>query len=133
LGATQIPKKSKTESNQNLSRTIREPPWPPFSAAENWIVVAKSKRRPRCIVIAGPNGARKTSFAREYLVQQANVVHFVNADLIAAGLSPLSPGLAPLAAARTVLREIDRLVVAREDFAFESTLSGLNYGRRMQR
>ncbi len=95
--------------------------------------MAKSKRRPRCIVIAGPNGAGKTTFAREYLVQQANVVHFVNADLIAAGLSPLSPGLAALAAGRTVLREIDRLVVAREDFAFESTLSGLNYARRMQR
>lgn len=72
--------------------------------------MAKSKRRPRCIVIAGPNGAGKTAFAREYLVQQANVVHFVNADLIAAGLSPLNPGLAALAAGRTVLREIDRLV-----------------------
>jgi predicted ABC-type ATPase len=111
---------------------VQFPPWPPISA-ENWIFVAKSKRRPRCIVIAGPNGAGKTAFAREYLVQQANVVHFINADLIAAGLSPLSPELAALAAGRTVLSEIDRLVAAREDFAFESTLSGLNYARRMQR
>jgi predicted ABC-type ATPase len=46
---------------------------------------------PRCIVIAGPNGAGKTTFAREFLPKDAGVVHFVNADLLAAGLSPLKP------------------------------------------
>jgi len=51
--------------------------------------MASSKRNPRCIVIAGPNGAGKTTFAREYLPHVARVVHFVNADLIAGGLSPL--------------------------------------------
>jgi predicted ABC-type ATPase len=59
-------------------------------------------------------------------------VHFVNADLIATGLSPLKPELAAIAAARMVLREIDRLVAARLDFAFETTLSGLTYVRRLQ-
>jgi predicted ABC-type ATPase len=59
-------------------------------------------------------------------------VHFVNADLIASGLSPLKPELAAIAAARMVLREIDRLVAARLDFAFETTLSGLTYVRRLQ-
>jgi predicted ABC-type ATPase len=44
------------------------------------------------------------------------VIHFVNADLIASGLSPLKPGLAAIAAARTVLREIDRLAAERADF-----------------
>jgi predicted ABC-type ATPase len=52
---------------------------------------------PRCIIIAGPNGAGKTTFAREYLPEDAGVIHFVNADLIAAGLSPLRPELAALA------------------------------------
>ena len=44
-----------------------------------------------CIIIAGPNGAAKTTFAREYLEKDKGVIHFVNADLIAGGLSPLRP------------------------------------------
>jgi predicted ABC-type ATPase len=60
------------------------------------------------------------------------VIHFVNADLIAAGLSPFKPELAAIAAARVVLHEIDRLAKARSDFAFESTLSGLTYVRRIE-
>jgi predicted ABC-type ATPase len=94
--------------------------------------MAGRKRQPRCIVIAGPNGAGKTTFARRYLPNNARVIHFVNADLIAAGLSPLKPELASIAAARTVLAEIDRLAKARADFAFESTLSGLTYVRRLE-
>ena len=92
----------------------------------------RRKTQPRCIVIAGPNGAGKTAFARRYLPEGAGVVHFVNADLIASGLSPLKPELAAIAAARMVLREIDRLASERLDFAFETTLSGLIYGRRLQ-
>ena len=79
---------------------------------------------PRCIVIAGPNGAGKTTFAREFLPREAGIVHFVNADLIAAGLSPLKPELAALAGGRLLLSELDRLAAARADFAFESTLEG---------
>jgi predicted ABC-type ATPase len=86
-----------------------------------------------CIVIAGPNGAGKTTFAREFLPKDARVVHFVNADLIAGGLSPLRPELAAIAAGRLVLRELERLAGARLDFAFESTLSGLAYLGRLQR
>jgi predicted ABC-type ATPase len=86
----------------------------------------------RCIVIAGPNGAGKTTFAREYLPKDAGVIHFVNADLIAAGLSPLRPELAALAGGRLLLTEVDRLAKARADFAFESTLSGLGYLGRLQ-
>jgi predicted ABC-type ATPase len=93
--------------------------------------VAARKRRPRCIVIAGPNGAGKTTFAREYLPHVARVMQFINADLIAGGLSPLKPELAAIAAARAVLREIDRLASERANFAFETTLSGLTYLRRM--
>jgi predicted ABC-type ATPase len=61
------------------------------------------------------------------------VVHFVNADLIAGGLSPLRPELAALAAGRLFLRELDRLAKARANFAFESTLSGLAYLSRLKR
>ena len=82
---------------------------------------------PRYIVIAGPNGAGKTTFAREFLPREGRVVHFVNADLIASGLSPLRPELAVRRGGRLVLTELRRLARARQDFAFESTLSGRTY------
>ena len=88
---------------------------------------------PRCVVIAGPNGAGKTTFAREFLPYGRGILHFVNADLIAAGLSPLRPPLAAHAAGRLMLAELDRLVAAREDFGFESTLSGKGYVDRLRR
>ncbi len=87
---------------------------------------------PRCIIIAGPNGAGKTTFAREFLPKDAGVINFVNADLLAAGLSPLKPQLAALNAGRLFLGELDRLAKARLDFAFESTLSGLTYLSRIK-
>jgi predicted ABC-type ATPase len=88
---------------------------------------------PRCIIIAGPNGAGKTTFAREFLAKEADVVHFVNPDLIASGLSPLRPELAAFAAGRLFLRELDRLASNGSDFAFESTLSGISYISRLKR
>jgi predicted ABC-type ATPase len=95
--------------------------------------MAARDKPPRCIIIAGPNGAGKTTFAREFLPREAKIVHFVNADLIAAGLSPLKPELAALAGGRLLLRELDRLALAKADFAFESTLSGLTYAERIRR
>jgi predicted ABC-type ATPase len=90
-------------------------------------------KRPRCLLIAGPNGAGKTTFAREYLPHDARILRFENADLIAAGLSPLAPQRAALAAARVMLAEIDRLAGERVEFAFESTLSGRIYAARLDR
>src|ERR1700686_2715646 len=52
--------------------------------------------------------------------------------VIAGGLSLLMPELAAIAAARLVLRELDRLVASRLNFAFETTLSGLTYVRRVK-
>lgn len=89
--------------------------------------------RPRCIVIAGPNGAGKTTLALDFLPKEPGVVHFVNADLIAGGLSPLRPESAAVAAGRLYLKELDRLAKARVDFAFETTLSGLVYLARLRR
>src|SRR5450755_3460902 len=59
------------------------------------------------------------------------LVHFVNADLIAGGISPLRPELAAIAAGRIVLRELNRLAEAKAEFTFESTLSGLHYAKRL--
>jgi predicted ABC-type ATPase len=92
-----------------------------------------ARPKPRCFIIAGPNGAGKTTFAREYLPGQGGAVHFINADLIAAGLSPFQPAQAAVAAGRLVLSELTRLATAREDFCFESTLSGLGYVKHIEK
>lgn len=82
---------------------------------------------PTCWIIAGPNGAGKTTFALEYLPTVAGCRRFVNADLIAAGLSPLAPEQQLMAASRLFLREIEDFIDANQDFAFETTLAGRSY------
>lgn len=81
------------------------------------------------MIIAGPNGSGKTTFAREFLPNEAECPVFVNADLIAAGLAPFAPEVAAFRAGRLMLNEIKNHVRRRESFAFETTLSGLMYAR----
>lgn len=81
------------------------------------------------IVIAGPNGAGKTTFAREFLPQEADCPTFINADLIAQGLSPFRPEAAALRAGRIMLELIADCVRRGESFAIETTLSGRGYAR----
>jgi len=88
---------------------------------------------PTCWIIAGPNGAGKTTFALEYLPQVAGCTRFINADLIAAGLSPLAPERELFTASRIFLKEIEECIVEREDFAFETTLAGRSYLRLVER
>lgn len=83
----------------------------------------------RIVIIAGPNGAGKTTFAREFLPNEADCTNFVNADLIAAGLSPFAPDLAAFKAGRLMLETIAHHVKRGEGFAFETTLSGLTYAQ----
>ena len=75
------------------------------------------------LIIAGPNGAGKTTFAREFLPNEAACPMFVNADLIAAGLSPFQPDKVAITAGRMMLERIRQLVDSGEIFAFETTLS----------
>jgi predicted ABC-type ATPase len=77
----------------------------------------------RALIIAGPSGAGKSTIAREFLPHDAGVWAFVNADLIAAGLS-LDPERAAVRAGRVMFRAIRDHVARGEDFAFETTLSG---------
>jgi len=86
----------------------------------------------KIIIIAGPNGAGKTTFARSFLPQEAQCQRFINADLIAAGLSPFAPEAAALKAGRLMLAEMDESARKGESFAFETTLAGLAYLGRIR-
>jgi len=87
----------------------------------------------RILIIAGPNGAGKTTFAREYLPNEADCPIFVNADLIAEGLSPFQPGSMAIRAGRLMLGQINEHARKGESFAFETTLSGRGYARSIPR
>lgn len=87
--------------------------------------------RPKIIILAGPNGAGKTTFARAFLPQEAGCKVFVNADLIAAGLSPFAPERAAIQAGRLMLGAIAEHVQKGVSFAIETTLSGLGYARQI--
>jgi predicted ABC-type ATPase len=86
----------------------------------------------KIIIIAGPNGAGKTTFARAFLPEEAQCPHFINADLIAAGLSQFAPESAAVKAGRLMLQEIAACAAKGESFAFETTLSGVAYLRHIR-
>ena len=85
----------------------------------------------KIVIIAGPNGAGKTTFAREFLPQEAHCPVFINADLIAAGISPFQPEAVAVKAGRIMLAEIAEKLATQQSFAFETTLSGLGYARQI--
>ena len=85
----------------------------------------------KVVIIAGPNGAGKTTFAREFLPNEAHCPTFINADLIAAGLSPFQPASVAVRAGRLMLEEIEERVRHRQSFAIETTLSGRVYAKKI--
>jgi predicted ABC-type ATPase len=93
----------------------------------------KMKKAPNIYIVAGPNGVGKTTFMEEFLPNYADCLHFVNADLIAAGLSPFSPESAAIKAGKLMLEEIERHIDYGHDFAFETTLAGKNYVRLLKK
>ena len=86
----------------------------------------------RIIIIAGPNGAGKTTFANAFLPGEAQCRRFINADLIAAGLSPFAPDAQAIKAGRLMLEEMAACVARDESFAFETTLAGVAYLRHIE-
>lgn len=78
-------------------------------------------------VIAGPNGSGKTTFAKMFLPDYVMCPNFVNADLIAQGLSPFEPRSAAIKAGKLVLQQIHEYAERGVDFAFETTLAGKSY------
>lgn len=84
-------------------------------------------RTPKLYLLAGPNGAGKTTFASRFLPEFVDCREFLNADLIAKGLSPFAPETQNVRAARLLLERIAELSEARADFGIETTLSGRTY------
>jgi len=82
-------------------------------------------KSPSVVILAGPNGAGKSTTAPALLKGALGVAEFVNADVIARGLSAFRPESAALAAGRVMLSRIRQLAEERATFAFESTLASL--------
>lgn len=92
-----------------------------------------STTQPTIYLIAGCNGAGKTTFAKEFLPTEVKCLRFLNADELARGISPLKPSAGAVRAARLLLTQVDECLRRRETFALESTLSGKTYIRLFQR
>ncbi|MBS1371225.1 MAG: hypothetical protein HPZ91_14835 [Lentisphaeria bacterium] len=90
------------------------------------------QKSPTCYIIAGPNGAGKTTFAMKYLPKIAGCLNFINADEIARGLSPLNVEAVQLQASKIFLNAIEDKICLRENFAFETTLSGKAYLQKIK-
>jgi predicted ABC-type ATPase len=82
---------------------------------------------PDLVVIAGPNGAGKSTAAPLLIGGRLRVAEFVNADVIAAGLSAFSPESVAVQAGRLMLKRLDELAGAGADFAFETTLASRSF------
>jgi predicted ABC-type ATPase len=82
---------------------------------------------PNLYIIAGCNGAGKTTASFTILPEILKVREFVNADSIAAGLSPFNVESVAFEAGRIMLQRIQQLMEEKEDFAFETTLSTRSY------
>ncbi len=93
-------------------------------------MMRNERDKPTIHLVAGPNGAGKTTFALTYL-RDVGVRDFINADMIARGISPLDPAAAQVEAGRIFLKLLEEKIALREDFAFETTLSGRTYLRKI--
>lgn len=85
---------------------------------------------PTFTLIAGVNGSGKTTFALDYF--KNNQTTFINADLIATGLSPINPDVSQFAAGKLMLGKIKECIDNKIDFAVETTLSSKNYLKTIQ-
>jgi len=88
---------------------------------------------PNLYVIAGCNGAGKTTASFTVLPEMLNCDEFINADEIARGLSPLNPEKASIEAGRLMLKKINKLIDQGKDFAFETTLSSVTFKNTIQK
>ena len=84
-------------------------------------------------IIAGPNGAGKTTASLTILPEVLKINEFVNADIIAYGLSPLNPESVAIPAGRIMLNRIHELLNENVSFAFETTLATKSYAKLIEK
>ena len=84
-------------------------------------------------IIAGCNGAGKTTAAYNIMPHVLNVAQFVNADEIARGLSPFNPESVAIEAGRIMLNRIDELLEQNKSLTIETTLATRSYARLIQK
>ncbi|MEO7144633.1 MAG: zeta toxin family protein [Bryobacteraceae bacterium] len=89
--------------------------------------------QPNLILLAGPNGAGKSTASSRLLIGALEVHEFVNADVIAQGLSAFNPEAASLEAGRVMLRRLRHLTDLRVNVAFESTLASRSFAPWIRR
>ncbi len=87
---------------------------------------------PNVVVIGGPNGAGKSTLAPVLLRDTFGITEYVNADVIAEGLSGYAPEKAAIDAGRAMLARLNELARAKKDFAFETTLATRTYAQRLK-
>src|SRR5580658_7396958 len=87
---------------------------------------------PTIFILAGPNGVGKTTYAERYLPDVIRELEFVNADLIARGISPFAPDRAAMEAGRIALERIRHLIESGTSFTWETTMSGRTAVRWLQ-
>jgi predicted ABC-type ATPase len=78
---------------------------------------------PHCVLIAGPNGSGKLTAATALIRDHFGVLEYVNADVIAQGLSGFNSEAVAFQAGRLMLRRVDQLTAQRTNFAIETTLA----------
>lgn len=92
----------------------------------------KKSANKKIYVMAGPNGSGKTTTASSFF-STTNIEEFINADEIARGLSPMCPESVSLTASKLMLLRFGELLHSNKSFAFETTLSGKNYIKHLQK
>ena len=83
-------------------------------------------------IIAGCNGAGKTTASFTILPEVLNCKEFINADEIAKGLSPFQPESVAMQAGRIMLARMDELLQKGKTFAFETTLATKSYKQKIE-
>lgn len=91
------------------------------------MIEADVPERPHVLVLAGPNGAGKSTAAASMLWSPLGITEFVNADVIAQGLSAFNAEGAAMQAGRIMLTRLKQLAAARASFAFETTLASRSF------
>jgi predicted ABC-type ATPase len=84
-------------------------------------------------MIGGPNGAGKTTAAMSLLPELLDCYEYVNADSIAAALSPFAPETTAIQAGRLMLDRINHLAAQKKDFAFETTMASRSFYHLLER